>query len=507
MEAKAALRELNVSKAIDNSRQQITAFEKQLEKRKSEREELEQFRKRLLHVAEELNKMECEVSHFETLGKLTAVDLSNSVKQEAIDALRAEIRKKRDSIVRNRAYLDRELKEVQLERSEQSKIVENCDRNKADYSHVQEQTQLIREINKELKKQGIDEEARMACEYVSELKNEAWRDAIEAFLGVHRYAILVSPQAFDVANQVMDRSGHRYVELVNTKRLAERKIKCEEDSVYHYLQIQNETAAKYFQFWLGAIHAVELDEVAKYDNAMSKEGKLGRNMAVTYINTKKIKSYCLGGAAIELNRKRAAKKLDQLEKREKEILSSRHTMQNQDVFLQSSLDYFKDYNLEANKECEHLNAELEAEKVRYRELLEAQKNNAEFMALSQRVTDLEKISFAIKRGRKTKRARSVIVWKQRSSRKMKDSVMYQAKEAEEQKHLEEEQKLNRSAAEQAITEYDRYLAGEDKKGRHHAAFRERADGKTCQQFCGKYQRTAAGVQQPQAGRRTSADRS
>lgn len=46
MEAKAALRELNVSKAIDNSRQQITAFEKQLEKRKSEREELEQFRKR-----------------------------------------------------------------------------------------------------------------------------------------------------------------------------------------------------------------------------------------------------------------------------------------------------------------------------------------------------------------------------------------------------------------------------------------------------------------------------
>lgn len=85
---------------------------------------------------------------------------------------------------------------------------------------------------------------------------------------MHRYAILVSPQAFDVANQVMDRSGHRYVELVNTKRLAERKIKCEEDSVYHYLQIQNETAAKYFQFWLGAIHAVELDEVAKYDNAM-----------------------------------------------------------------------------------------------------------------------------------------------------------------------------------------------------------------------------------------------
>lgn len=64
--------------------------------------------------------------------------------------------------MRSRAYLDRELKEVQLERSEQSKIVENCDRNKADYSHVQEQTQLIREINKELKNRAS-------------MKKPAWR--------------------------------------------------------------------------------------------------------------------------------------------------------------------------------------------------------------------------------------------------------------------------------------------------------------------------------------------
>ena len=94
-------------------------------------------------------------------------------------------------------------------------------------------------------------------------------------------------------------------------------------------------------------------------------------------------------------------------------------MQNQDVFLQSSLDYFKEFNLEANRECEHLNAELEAEKVRYRELLEAQKNNAEIYGTFAACDRSGKNSFAIKHGRKTKRARSVIVWKQRSSRKRK----------------------------------------------------------------------------------------
>ena len=51
---------------------------------------------------------------------------------------------------------------------------------------------------------------------------------------------------------------------------------------FHLLDIQNPYAAAYFKFWLGRIHAVPIEEVPNYDNAMSKEGKLSRNMAVTY---------------------------------------------------------------------------------------------------------------------------------------------------------------------------------------------------------------------------------
>lgn len=192
-------------------------------------------------------------------------------------------------------------------------------------------------------------------------------------------------------------------------------------------------------------------------------------MAVTYINTKKIKSYCLGGAAIELNRKRAAKNWISWKTGKRDFEQQTYDAES-GCLSQSSLDYFKDYNLEANRECEHLNAELEAEKVRYRELLEAQKNNAEFMALSQRVTDLEK-QLRNKTREKDEESKKRYRLEAEIEQKKKDSVMYQAKEAEEQKHLEEEQKLNRSAAEQAITEYDRYLAGEDKR-RHHAASRK-----------------------------------
>ena len=181
-------------------------------------------------------------------------------------------------------------------------------------------------------------------------------------------------------------------------------------------------------------------------------------------------------------------------------------MQNQDVFLQSSLDYFKDYNLEANRECEHLNAELEAEKVRYRELLEAQKNNAEFMALSRRVTDLEK------------------QLRNKTREKDEESKKRYRLEAEIEQKKERQRDVSGERSGRAETSGRRTKAQPFRKQSRRSqnttailqvkikraascAFRERADGKTCQQFCGKYQRTAAGVQQPQAGRRTSADRS
>lgn len=58
-----------------------------------------------------------------------------------------------------------------------------------DYSNIQEQVELIKEINREFKKHGISEEAHMAYEYVVALKDENWRNAIETFWG---YTVMLS---------------------------------------------------------------------------------------------------------------------------------------------------------------------------------------------------------------------------------------------------------------------------------------------------------------------------
>ncbi len=39
-------------------------------------------------------------------------------------------------------------------------------------------------------------------------------------------------------------------------------------------------------------HAVELDDVSNYESAISKEGKISRNMAVSFLNFNRLDSYC-----------------------------------------------------------------------------------------------------------------------------------------------------------------------------------------------------------------------
>lgn len=462
-EAKRALHDLDVSKAISASEQLIHTYEEQLAVLNVEKEKLELFQKRMQDTVARLTSLGVEVQDANMVGMLTSKDLAIAEKQSFIDSLKDNIRECRDSLIEDHTLLKKELEDIRKDCIEQTDIIENCNKNKADYSHVQEQLELIKEINREFRKRGIDEEAHLACEYVVELRDENWRNAIEAFLGIHRYAVIVSKESFDVANAVLDQSKHRYVELVNTKRLMSRTMDCEEDSVFHYLHIQNETAANYFRFWLGRIHAVAIEDVPKYDNAMSMEGKMSRNMAVTYINTRKIKSYCLGSQAIELNKRAAEKKLRELEDREKEILSEQRSLKDTAEYLQTALDDFKEYHLNAHKEAAKVTGDLNDERGHYRELLEAQKNNAEFMALNERVSELGRQLDAKKKLRNDHLTKKTIL-ETTVSEKEKSIKELKVKEAGKQAELDEERMAANSVVEKAMEEYDGYLSGDHPSG-------------------------------------------
>ena len=133
--------------------------------------------------------------------------------------------------------------------------------------------ELRNEINREFEQRKIKSRAQFACEYVISLTDETWRDAIEAFLGPRRYSILVEPQYYDIADDVLNHSC-KIADLFNTKLLMRKELNPEADSVVHMLEIKNEAAKRYFEFQLGRMHAVELQQVRNFENAISKEGKI-----------------------------------------------------------------------------------------------------------------------------------------------------------------------------------------------------------------------------------------
>lgn len=462
-ETRRALLDLDVSKAIQASKQLIDTYEKQLTKLNDEKERLENFQQKMKEMIVQLSEMGVTIQNDNVLGRLTSKSLEVAEKQRFIDSLKEEVQECRDTLIEKNILLKKELEIVHNECIEQNNIIESCNKNRMEYSNVKEQVELIKEINRELVKHGINEEAHMAYEYVIELKDENWRNAIEAFLGVHRYAVIVSKDAFDVANAVLDKSRYRYVELVNTKRLMSKVMDCEKDSIFHYLSVQNETAANYFKFWLGRIHAVNIENVPGYDNAMSMEGKLSRNMAVTYINTRKIRSYCLGSQAIELNRRAAEKRLHELEKKEKEILLEQRSVQDKSKYLQAGLSCFKEFNLNSHKEWADVSVDLNNEKGHYKELLEAQKNNAEFMALNERVFVLGN-QLEIKKNDCAENIKQKTILETTISEKKKLVKDLKEKETEKQAELNKERIVGNSSVEKAIEEYDQYLSGDNQNG-------------------------------------------
>lgn len=154
-EARSALREMDVSKAIIASEQLINKYKEQLTVLNEEKAALETFQKQMQEVVPKLMEMEVDAADFDMVGKLTAKDTAVADKKRFIDSLKEEIQICRDKLISKKAVLQMELVDVQKACVEQNAIIENCNKNKANYTYVQEQQELIREINREFAKEGF----------------------------------------------------------------------------------------------------------------------------------------------------------------------------------------------------------------------------------------------------------------------------------------------------------------------------------------------------------------
>lgn len=399
LQAKVSLQQLDSARMIveeERRIQELTARKKQLA---GEHRALTELQGRVNEILGFLLPEGVPVENKTVLASLCGDTYSPAEKEAAVSALKGNVNAAYEEQVRRLDRLDQQLSALNEKLAEQTEILEECRRHRNSYDRIPEYVGLRDEINREFAKRKLPARAQFACEYVLSLRDEDWRDAIEAFLGPRRYTILVEPQYYDIADDVLNRSAHRYAHLFNTKLLMRKKIQVEEDSAVHMLDIKNPMAQQYFNYQLGRMHAVPIEQVREYENAISREGRVSVAMDSYFLRLDQLRFYYLGQETFELNRIGAERAIRRLKEEKQQHLSEKKEEEQRRGRLAADRAFFKIYNYSAAQEYQTAAVQLSRAEEQLWELKRAQASNREYLELSQMVARLEQEQQSAKRER------------------------------------------------------------------------------------------------------------
>ena len=455
--AKDNLNSMDCAKAIVEAEEALQKAREEERGLQKEKEALCDFQTKVSELLAWFGEEQYLVREQRILSSLTEDNIARVQKESCVTAFFTEIKHYREEILSKITRIKDALQDNQKEQDECQQIIKDCEARKTTFSEIPDYVALKNEINHEFEKRGIQSEARFACEYVLGVRDEAWRDSIEGYLGRRRYTILVEPEYYDIADDVLNDSRNKYAHLFNTKLLMKKQITPEDDSVVRFIEVKNPVAKKYFEYQLGRFHAAAKAEVRNYENAMSKEGRLSVAMDSYFLRFDKIRFYCLGQESIELNRIKAVKRLEKL----KQIYSDYHEQLSEQKVKESYLDiqmqFFGECNYDACQEYEIAMRACSGKAAELAALKDAQKNNLEYMELARRVGILEQELAAAETERKS-------VYENRSEMQtLHDTSKKDYEKAGEdiaivKKELNEYRLINAPVSRKAIEDYNKFAA-------------------------------------------------
>lgn len=455
--AKDNLNSMDCAKAIVEAEEALQKAREEERGLQKEKEALCDFQTKVSELLAWFGEEQYLIREQRILCSLTEDNIARVQKESCVSAFFGEIKHYREEILSKMTRIKDALQDNQKEQDECQQIIKDCEARKTTFSDIPDYVALKNEINHAFEKRGIQSEARFACEYVLGVRDEAWRDSIEGYLGRRRYTILVEPEYYDIADDVLNDSRNKYAHLFNTKLLMKKQITPEDDSVVRFIEVKNPVAKKYFEYQLGRFHAADKAKVRNYENAMSKEGRLSVAMDSYFLRFDKIRFYCLGQESIELNRIKAVKRLEKL----KQIYSDYHEQLSEQKVKESYLDiqmqFFGECNYDACQEYEIAVRACSGKAAELAALKDAQKNNLEYMELARRVGILEQELAAAETERKS-------VYENRSEMQTLHATSKKDYEkagediAIVKKELNEYRLINAPVSRKAIEDYNKFAA-------------------------------------------------
>lgn len=399
VQARVSLRQMDGARIVEEERRRLALLKKEKGEWRAKCRELEDFQTKVSEILHSFMVEGQTVEKKEILSSLCESDYSSAEKEFAADGLKRLVEQAYDEKIREIDRLNLAAEELNRKLNIQEKILEDCKKHRSTYDRIPDYVELRNEINREFEQRKIKSRAQFACEYVISLTDETWRDAIEAFLGPRRYSILVEPQYYDIADDVLNRSSHKYAHLFNTKLLMRKELNPEADSVVHMLEIKNEAAKRYFEFQLGRMHAVELQQVRNFENAISKEGRVSVAMDSYFLRLDRIGVYYLGQKIYELNRIRAEKEIRRIREEKQSVLEKRRELQNRKNRLNGDKAFFRSYAYEAPSKYQEVSRLCRDSEDQLKRLEKALKNNREYLELNQLIEQMQNEQRGMKQAR------------------------------------------------------------------------------------------------------------
>lgn len=393
VQARVSLEQLDSTRMIAEERRKLEELEAEKRTLMTLCRKLEHFQAVVSELMNQFFEKEKRMEDQNVLASLCGRGHTAAEKAAAVSRFKQKINECYDGLVMRAADTERELAELNRSLDVQHRIIEDCKKHRNTFAQIPEYVGLRDEINREFEKRNIRSKAQFACEYVIGLTDEKWRDAIEAFLGPRRYTILVDPQYYDIADDVLNRSEHRYAHLFNTKLLMKKKVHVEEDSAVFKLEIKNPVAKQYFDYQLGRMHAVERNAVKEYENAISREGRVSVAMDSYFLRFDRLRSYYLGQKTFELNRIRAEKEISRLNEERKAKLAEKKELEDQKNRMAQNREMFQEYDYDAHRKYQAASENARASEAQLERLKKAQENNQEYLELNEltgRLSDEQK---------------------------------------------------------------------------------------------------------------------
>ena len=220
--------------------------------------------------------------------------------------------------VRNTAHkVEGQVDVYKIEADQKKAALANLRKNVKDYPRglIELQKRLSTELEQQI---GHSVEVYILAD-VLEIREEAWRGAVEGYLNMQKFYLLVEPVYYQSALKLYDQIKRDFMQnafgIVDVGKLREReKIEPKENSLAQKVETKNDLARSYIDYLLGrVICCIRVEELRDYKTAITAEGMLYQGYVARPLRRVWMEDAFIGRRAVELRIRRLEVELAQVE--------------------------------------------------------------------------------------------------------------------------------------------------------------------------------------------------